>query len=508
MAKAISTIDGGGRAPSKTVRPVSKNLVEDPNRRAASLRPAPSPARPSPEQKAAPRRLTSQPSVSTRSNVEQPKQKQVDPPKLRRPETSQTVQEKPAAEPAREAEKPALRRKTATIDPNRAKTPGATGLVSGGGGVGGRGGFALSRGSVTTENKDDKPDEDLVEIARRFGEQKAEERAQERVDNPFVKVGDGIESFFAGLGKQIEESSDRRKAEDDAKDRASEALGEPVEAWQLHNPVVQQVTNKVEKEDAREDYSKGFVTKTNVQVRELTPDEWAALSPEQQQGVITNYALYEASLADKEAGLSAEEADQSYLDLVNDTFGSEGGSDTYAPNTMRLLSELGFSDEKGDLDYFLNGGAIASLEAVQGKPYAGEAGAAEVFQTLSNSDVFKNEDLSAQLAAGQGMIDAIRNTGTLTNEFLAFADPSMAISPEDASELDVILKNMTNRGVWSQLQEDPSTGQILQEDLDAVTARLTPEVVSRYFTGQLKDWQGDQDYMSYDEFSQNWLGGN
>ena len=106
------------------------------------------------------------------------------------------------------------------------------------------------------------------------------------------------------------------------------------------------------------------------------------------------------------------------------------------------------------------------------------------------------------------MIDAIRNTGTLTNEFLAFADPSMAISPEDASELDVILKNMTNRGVWSQLQEDPSTGQILQEDLDAVTARLTPEVVSRYFTGQLKGWQGDQNNMSYDEFSQNWLGGN
>src|SRR5690606_39170007 len=75
---------------------------------------------------------------------------------------------------------------------------------------------------------------------------------------------------------------------------------------------------------------------------QLTDQQWNAMSREQQQGVIANYALYEAGLADAELDTDLDTAlqeDPTYLDRVNALFGEGGGSDSYAPNTVRLLEE-------------------------------------------------------------------------------------------------------------------------------------------------------------------------
>lgn len=90
---------------------------------------------------------------------------------------------------------------------------------------------------------------------------------------------------------------------------------------------------------------------SRVQVRELTWDEYSALSPRQQAAIDANTALVQASTADKELDPSAR--DKSYDARAEELFGA-GGAGVYAPNTLKLLEDMGISDMQGrNLNDFL-----------------------------------------------------------------------------------------------------------------------------------------------------------
>ena len=102
-----------------------------------------------------------------------------------------------------------------------------------------------------------------------------------------------------------------------------------------------------------------------VEVKQLSWEEYDALSPKQRAAVDFNGALYNATNADKQAQLKGSDDPNvrgSYNAALAKTFGSQdSGSDTYAPNTLALLSTLGLNDEGGDLDEWLDmGGAVTA----------------------------------------------------------------------------------------------------------------------------------------------------
>ena len=97
----------------------------------------------------------------------------------------------------------------------------------------------------------------------------------------------------------------------------------------------------------------------------LTAEEYATLTPRQRALVDFNTALVTAVKADRE--LSGGAPDAAYEESVKGMFGEDGGSKAYAPNTVRLLEEMGIDQVgTGDLDNFLQLKAGATIDEIRG----------------------------------------------------------------------------------------------------------------------------------------------
>lgn len=240
--------------------------------------------------------------------------------------------------------------------------------------------------------------------------------------------------------------------------------------------------------------------------RQLTPEEWAALTPEQQQSVAANYALYQAAQKDRALQQNLadvpEDESASYRDLVDVIFGKEGGSERYAPNTIQVLKELGYKDpEKGDLDYFLNGSAISTYD--QALNPTGARG--ELLQQLGKSAAFSNEDYQSRLASGAALLDAIRESGALSPETasLAGATPATEQVPEERREnLQNLLEGMADQGLYDTISKDATANEQFAQAMSEATEGLDPSIVANYFKENYGRLQGA---MPWEQFSQYWL---
>lgn len=218
-----------------------------------------------------------------------------------------------------------------------------------------------------------------------------------------------------------------------------------------------------------------------LQTRQLTPEEWAAMSPEQQQGIVANYAAYQAGQADKAAGTTE--------------------------NSKAAIEELGLKGVSAqDL---VSGRAITTandLDADRNNNRAGVGARTEVFGQLSASSVFDNESLRAALAAGQGLLDGLRSS--MPGSTIGAAVGQSAVSKlDDAAreELDNVLEGLASRNVWARIQAEPELNQRLQADLADVVQKYGQDQVTQYFDESYKGFAGDDGFMSYDEFMANWL---
>jgi len=268
--------------------------------------------------------------------------------------------------------------------------------------------------------------------------------------------------------------------------------------------------------DARQTYFDSFGKPGARQVVELTDEQWAGLSPEQQKGVIANYALYQASLADQELAIRSnnkEEVESDYGSRVNDLFGKEGGSDRYAPNTVRVLEELGYQTKRGDLDLFLNGSAIATYDDLLGKsPEKERAPRLEAFNELSGSKAFQNDQLTAMLESGSSLIDSIGAVDVFSDATKSLAKlPKPALSQlndEQASTLDDVLTGMSDQLLWSRIQEgsEPEKAARLQQMLSDVTNQVGEDTVTNYFLQRYDEQpEARPGFMSREEFINNWI---
>ena len=249
-------------------------------------------------------------------------------------------------------------------------------------------------------------------------------------------------------------------------------------------------------------------------VRELTQDEWNALSPEQQKGVLANFALYQAAQADLALGAkTSEEGDGDYRRRELAVTGEGRTSDTYAPNTVRVLEDLGIKNDKLDIDDVLSGRAITGYDEISGISKRDE-NRSILFDQLSNSQVFQTPEVQSTIAAGRSLLDALSASNTVSDETKTFASSlrtqnmaSNSLSEDQRQGLDRVLELMSRRAIWDAAQTDSSVGADLQSEIDTATASLDPNVVSRYFKESYDTYGfgGDNNYMSYDEFARNWL---
>ncbi|QDF16994.1 hypothetical protein HWC33_gp41 [Microbacterium phage TinyTimothy] len=252
-------------------------------------------------------------------------------------------------------------------------------------------------------------------------------------------------------------------------------------------------------------------TPGNFEVRQLSQEEWDRLDVKTQQAITANYALYQAAQADN--ALESQEREEGYDDLVTSIFGSEGGSDTYAPNTIRVLSELGYTNLNNDLDNFLNGGAILSEnELLNG---VGNEARLSVLDELQNSVAWENSNLVPMLEEGTSLIESLRQGDALSADTLRLAgiEPLALydIDPERMDALNGLMQGMASRDLWAAFETDAEAGDSFQADFDAITSGMDPSLVARYFRENYPQYfqnaaYGDANtYMTPEEFYANWL---
>lgn len=164
----------------------------------------------------------------------------------------------------------------------------------------------------------------------------------------------------------------------------------------------------------------------------LTAEQYQALGPRQQQAIDFNTQLVQAVRRDRKLQdtkyLSAtEEQRAKYEDLQKQMFGSDRGSELYAPETLALLKSIGFSDDSADLDDFLS--LRAAIHAKDVKALAGPEPtitdamhptdpAVQVDSpeqdrlNLSTMLAAKTGQLEATLAKGQQLLQSVAATTT------------------------------------------------------------------------------------------------
>ncbi|QQO39330.1 hypothetical protein SEA_CRUNCHYBOI_44 [Microbacterium phage CrunchyBoi] len=266
------------------------------------------------------------------------------------------------------------------------------------------------------------------------------------------------------------------------------------------------------KRPTRDELAANFGSGQSFEVRQLSQEEWDQLDLKTQQAITANYALYQATQADK-AGSEGEQL-EGYDEAVNAIFGAEGGSDTYAPNTIRVLSELGYTNDNNDLDYFLQGSAILGEKELLGEDQSNMA-RMSVLEDLTNSTAWQNSNLVPMLEEGNSLLDSLRQGDALSADTLRLAGVSpMAlydIDPERTDALNGLMQGMASRDLWDAFGSDAEASNSFKQDFDHITSGLDPALVSRYFRETYPQYfqnaaYGDANrYMTPDEFYANWL---
>lgn len=162
-------------------------------------------------------------------------------------------------------------------------------------------------------------------------------------------------------------------------------------------------------------------------VKQMTWEDYQNLSPKARAAVDFNTMLVQAVRRDaklrdeyEESGISKTERER-YDRAVYATFGKDGGSDLYSPETVSLLRSIDLTDKTGDLDDYLGlnaaitAGDLKHIKETPG-PTAYEAKANPVQLNklqLTNDLANKTAEMQRALAKGNELLASINMTANL-----------------------------------------------------------------------------------------------
>ena len=238
--------------------------------------------------------------------------------------------------------------------------------------------------------------------------------------------------------------------------------------------------------------------------KQLSQSEWNALSTDQQKAVMVNWALYQAAAKDRENANNGDKPDDLYKKTVSDMFGDKLDSSTYAPNVIKVLSDLGYKSDNVDLDDIIQGRTMASYADI-----AGGANPNTERQALSgalSSQAFNSESVVGALQKGANLLDAVANDGSIGfREFLP-QSPYANLAGQDFDDLAALGKNLSHRGFVERLKSDPALSAEVTSQIDEANSRFGPGVLSQYLLDMLRSNQDTGAFLTEDEFRKTWLG--
>jgi hypothetical protein len=212
--------------------------------------------------------------------------------------------------------------------------------------------------------------------------------------------------------------------------------------------------------------------------KELTWDEYDALSPKQRAAVDANTLLVNAIHADKSAGAqAASQKDSSYTSDLDSLFGSNGGSDLYAPETVKVLKQLGLGDTReGDLDNYLNQSALLTQDELGAIDNADWSAAHPTEMTRGrNATQLADKALpgvAGALAAGTPILG------------------SQGLNSGEMTQLDQLFESLAmkqNADLFKNGGADELIGQFIQEN-----PTLDANRIGRYFEDRLNQFDYNQ----------------
>lgn len=215
-------------------------------------------------------------------------------------------------------------------------------------------------------------------------------RGQLPVPDPVAEAGERREAAGHGRGLSAEVPFEEASSTPKAEEQLAEAL----------------------RAQRREAIGAGKLdfTGNRDKVRKITEEQYSALDPRQRQAIDFNTQLVRAVRRDRQFSNSVSDAQrEKYDDTVDDIFAEGRGSEHYAPETVALLKQIGFSDPNADLDDFLSLDAAIRPKDIR-KMAGPEPTVADAMrpdpQDQVDSPVQDRLNLSRQLAAHTGRMQA------------------------------------------------------------------------------------------------------
>jgi hypothetical protein len=249
-----------------------------------------------------------------------------------------------------------------------------------------------------------------------------------------------------------------------------------------------EVATQQEEKKAAAEKNKFFGDEGQYAPQEMSVEAYLNLPPRERAAVDANTALVSAA-KDDIADWSKQQGsitDQNYLSQVNEKFGGDGGSDTYAPRTMAVLEDLGLNLQGKDLDQYLNYSALVTADDLKALAPGATAGSDPRQQNAVQFAEAASARLSETLASGQNLLDSIR-TGSDTGRQLfgqpAAAEPvgfsNSARDADLAQAFDILSQTR------SQQDLTPETVSGLYAELQSKHG-VTPNEVAQYFDTRLQ----------------------
>jgi hypothetical protein len=153
----------------------------------------------------------------------------------------------------------------------------------------------------------------------------------------------------------------------------------------------------------------------------LTQDAYDKLSAEQRKAVDFNTLLVDAREKDLMLGPKDNSAVPDELKTYNERaekiFGKGGGSEAYAPNTLKLLEDIDFKAVGQDLDEFLSLERTVTSDQLKG--WTGEGGAAQRKNSAGYADAGEFGTIRSAENQAKVTADAIAKAGALIEKTLA-----------------------------------------------------------------------------------------
>ena len=252
-------------------------------------------------------------------------------------------------------------------------------------------------------------------------------------------------------------------------------------------------------------------------VTKLTQEQWATLTPEKQQQILTNAALYKAALADEANARTP--GDEAYNDAAANVFANGLDKGLNAPTVVQTLTDLGYANGKSptDLNQIMSGDLFLTTDDVLDTPNTAKQ---TFYDNASSSTLFDGIVIEESLAKGRSLIEALLGTSidpqtgsimdNATTRLLKTAGVynvgGIETADDQTRELVADLVNhMADRVFLDEMEADPDLKNEFMASLGEVRNTFGDNAFSQYVNSKIGTFNNTDYFLTPEEFRQRWM---